>query len=66
MPGVPRTGYYAWLRRREIISQHPAEQTKQDAKMVERFEAKKRRYGSPCLTRKLEAESLIVDRKTVA
>lgn len=34
--------------------------------MVEIFEAKKRRYGSPRLARELEAEGMAMNRKTVA
>ena len=66
MLGVSRSVYYAWLHRRHTPSQRLAEQAKRDAKVVELFEAKKRRYGSPRLTKELEAEGLTVDRKTVA
>ena len=34
--------------------------------MVELFEAKKRRYGSPRLREELEAEGMAMNRKTVA
>ncbi|WP_159308538.1 MULTISPECIES: IS3 family transposase [Spiribacter] len=66
MLGVSRSGYYAWLRRRETTSQRLAERAKRDAKVVELFEAKKRRYGSPRLREELEAEGMAMNRKTVA
>ncbi|MEX0452010.1 IS3 family transposase, partial [Spiribacter sp. 218] len=64
--GVSRSGYYAWLRRRETTSQRLAERAKRDAKVVELFEAKKRRYGSPRLREELKAEGMAMNRKTVA
>ena len=66
MLGVSRSGYYAWLRRRESIPQRLAERARRDAKVVELFEAKKRRYGSPRLTKELEDEGMAMNRKTVA
>ena len=66
MLGVSRSGYYAWLGRRETTSQCLAERAKRDAKVVELFEAKKRRYGSPRLREELEAEGMAMNRKTVA
>ncbi|MEX0449766.1 IS3 family transposase [Spiribacter sp. 221] len=64
--GVSRSGYYAWLRRRDSVSQRLAERTKRDEKVIELFEAKKRRYGSPRLREELEAEGMTMNRKTVA
>ncbi|KAF0285577.1 hypothetical protein BA899_01880 [Spiribacter sp. SSL99] len=66
MLGVSRSGYYAWLGRRETTSQRLTERAKRDAKVVELFEAKKRRYGSPRLCEELEAEGMAMNRKTVA
>ncbi|MEX0373688.1 IS3 family transposase [Spiribacter roseus] len=66
MLGVSRSGYYAWLHRRDSVSQFVAERAKRDEKVVELFEANKRCYGSPRLREELEAEGMAMNRKTVA
>jgi len=64
--GLSRSGYYASRRRRERTAERLAQRAKRDAKVVEIFKAKKRRYGSPRLREELEAEGMTMNRKTVA
>jgi transposase InsO family protein len=64
--GVSRSGYYAWLSRAEMALQRQQAKAKRDAKVVELFEARKRRYGAPRLAKELQAEGMPMNRKTVA
>ena len=64
--GVSRSGYYAWLSRAEMALQRQQAKAERDAKVVELFEARKRRYGAPRLAKELQAEGMPMNRKTVA
>ena len=66
MPVVSGSGYCVWLRRRERTSQLLAERAKRDAKVVELFKAKRRRYRLPRLREELAAEGMAMNHKTMA